>query len=458
MNHFRERREFYRMLFSITLPIALQNLIIFSVSMADTLMLGQVGSAQLSACAQANQPAFVFQLLTFGLAGGGTVLTAQYWGKNNIEAVRKVIGIVVRIAMISSLLLTMVVLMFPEQLMSFYLKSETETDRYILSEAVNYLRIVGFSYFFWGITLVLTGIFRSVEVVKIAVFTSLMSCLINIFFNWVFIFGNLGSEALGIKGAAMGTLIARISECVMMVIYVLFIDKRVKFRVKYIFQSNKTLLRDFTKYSLPVVANELAWSCGMTIQAAILGKLSTDILAANSIATVLQQLATIVSFGVATSAAVIVGKKIGEGNVDGARKDGNLLMIWSAVIGIIGMVVVFILRKPFVSLYSAVEPSVQLLAQQQLIITSVLILFISLNTTSIVGILRGAGDTKFALWIELIALWIIAVPAGLIAGFVFKAPILVTYACLKIDEPIKVIVATIRTKQKKAYRSVTRES
>lgn len=457
MKHFENHTNFYRMMLAITIPVAIQNFIIFSVSMMDTLMLGHVGSAQLSACAQANQPAFIFQLLVFGLASGGCVLTAQYWGKGDVEKVKSVIGIVLRIAICASILLTVCVLVFPRQIMLFYLNNKTQEDKYILSEAVKYLRIVGFSYFFFGISFAISGILRSVEIVKISVFASLVSCITNIFFNWVFIFGNLGAPTMGIRGAALGTLIARIFEFILIIVYVAVIDKKIKFSIKYIIKRDSVLIKDFLKYSFPVVANELAWGAAISMQAAILGKLSNQILAANSISMVLQQLATIVSMGIANAGAVIVGKRIGQGELQGAKKDGALLMNWSIVIGLIGMALVLFLRKPFVSLYSEVDVETKLLASKQMIITSVVVFLATLNSCSIVGVLRGAGDTKFAMKLEMITLWLIALPAGLISGFVIKAPILVTYAFLKIDELIKAFIAFARTKKEKAYRTVTRE-
>lgn len=457
MKHFERHRSFYKMMIAITIPIAMQNLIIFSVSMMDTLMLGQVGSAQLSACAQANQPAFIFNLFVFGLASGGAVLTAQYWGKNNIERVNRVIGIVLRITIVISIILTILVILFPNQIMLFYLKNKTAEDKYILSEAVSYLRIVGLSYFFWGISLAFSCILRSVEIVKISVVASLISCVSNIFFNWIFIFGKFGIAPMGIKGAATGTLIARIIECIIICIYIFGFDKRISFNIKYIINKDTQLFKDYLKYSSPVVANELAWSAAISIQAAILGKLSNQILAANSISMVLQQLAMIISIGIANAGAVVIGKRIGQGDIQGARKDGALLMNWSIIIGSIGMIMVLLLRKPFASLYTKVDTATKLLAQDQMIIVAVIVLFATINCCSIVGVLRGAGDTKFAMKVEMIALWLIALPAGLICGFVIKAPILVTFSFLKIDEFIKSFIGFIRTKQAKAYRSVTRE-
>ena len=448
-------KNFYISMLSIAIPIAMQNLIVFGVSMTDTIMLGRLGDIQLSASAQANQPSFVFQMFIFGLAGGGSVLTAQYWGKGNIEAVKRIIAIVIRVVIVSSILLSVLVLIFPEEVMKFYLKNNTATDRIIFSEAVSYLKIVAYSYFFFGISIAFTFIIRSIEIVKISVITSSVSFLFNLFFNWVFIFGNIGAPALGIKGAAIATLIARISDFILIVLYIFFIDKKLSFTFKYLLKHDVQLFKDFIKYSVPVVANELAWATGITIQAAILGKLSTTILAASSISLVLQQLATLITFGVGSAASVLVGKRIGEGNMDKARSTASTIMFLSVILGIIGSVTILIFRKPFVNLYN-IQKETKILALNLLIITAVLVLFISISVNSIVGVLRGAGDTKYAFKLEMGTLWLIALPFGLLSGFVFKMPILVTYCLLKIDEPIKAFIAYIRTTKKSTYKSVTR--
>lgn len=455
MKRFITDKSFYLTLITIALPIALQNLIVFGVSMTDTIMVGQLGQIQLSACAQANQPAFVFQLFIFGLAGGASVLAAQYWGKGNVDAINKIIAIVIRIVIISSIILTIVVVCFPEQIMQLYIKSETEVDRQVLSEAVDFLKIVALSYFFFGVSIAFSFILRSVEIVKISVFVSSISFFVNLFFNWVFIFGNIGAPALGIKGSAVATLIARIFEFVIMIIYVFLIDKKLCFKVKYLFSHNAKLFKDYLKYSLPVVTNEFAWALAISIQAAILGKLSTEILAANSIAMVLQQLAILVSFGVGSASAVIVGKKIGEGNIINARSAASTIMIWSLVFGVIGTISILLLRDPFINLYK-VDEKIKLLSHNLLAIVAIAVFFMSISVNSLVGVLRGAGDTKYCLKLEMIALWFISLPLGLLSGFIFKWPLLITYACLKIDEPIKAVISYIRTTKKSTYKSVTR--
>ena len=450
-----KERAFYSMLFAITIPIALKELINFGVSMTDTFMLGQISDIQISACSQANQPQFIFTLFNFGLAGGACVLAAQYWGKKDVEAIRKIIGMVLKISIIISLLLTLTVQLFPEQIMGIYIDISEAKGQLILSEAVDYLRIVSLGYFFFGLSMTFQNSIRSVEIVKISTLTSLISFFINVFLNWVFIFGNLGAEAMGIRGAALATLIARIVDFIITAVFALIVDKRLQFKLKYIFKWDKQLSSDLMKISLPVVANELMWALGISCQSAILGQLSTEIISANAIASVLQQLSTIVIMGVANAAAIVVGKKIGENDLEGAKNSAWTISLLSVLLGLISSAVVFLLRKPFVMLYNIDEAS-RILTQDLLIITSVFVFFVSISAISIVGVLRGAGDTKFTLKLEAVCLWCIALPVGMITGFIFHAPILAVYAALKIDEPLKSVFAFRRILKDSTYRNVTR--
>lgn len=450
MKKFITDKGFYASLIAIALPIALQNLISFGVSVTDTIMVGMMGEIQLSACSQANQPQFIFALLIFGLASGGTVLASQYWGKGNVEAIRHVIGIILRTAITASILFSALVLIFPRQIMNLYLK-----DTVVIDEAVKYLQIVGWGYFFFGITSSFTIIIRSMEIVKVSLAASCASFVANVVLDYALIFGKFGAPQMGIRGAALATLIARIVEFSIVAFFAFFIDKKLMFRIKYIFIRDKNLFKDYVKYSLPVLCNEFAWGLGISIQAAILGNLSSEIVSANSISGVLNQLATIGIFGVANATCVVVGKKIGEGDMDGARNASFTLMIWSIILGIGAGIFIFLLRKPFAGIYNLSDET-RILAENLLIITSVVVFFASVSSTSIVGVLRGAGDTKFALRLELISLWLVAIPLGAVSAFVLHFHPLWVCAFLKIDEPIKSVIATIRTLKPETYKNVTR--
>jgi putative MATE family efflux protein len=443
------------MILTITLPIAAQNLIAFGVTLMDTVMVGRLGDIPLAACAQATQPGFVYQLLVFGLAGGGAVLCSQYWGKGDLETIRKVIGFVLRIAIFAAMLISVAVFFFPEKIMTFYLDTSTPEGKLILAEAVKYLKVIAFSYLIFGISMAFTTVIRSVEIVRASMLFSFISFVCNVFFNWVLIFGKLGFKPMGIRGAALGTLLARTIELVLILIFAFKIDKKLMFRVKYIFVKDKALFKDFVSYSVPVLLNELAWGVGMTVQAAIIGHISKEFLSANSIISVVLQLAMIVSFGIANASMVVVGKKMGEGDREGAKAASSTIMVWAVILGIISTFLIIFLRAPFASLFN-VTPQTRKLAEDLMIITSVIIFFTNVSCIGIVGVLRGAGDTRFSLYLELLTLWLIAIPLGALTGLILDAPIYIVYICLRADEPIKAIVAFIRTTRDKTYKNLTR--
>lgn len=447
-------KVFYRNILSITIPIALQNLITLATNMMDSLMLGRAESSGvfLSASSLANQPFFILSLIAFGLASAATVLTAQYWGKRDMESIRRIISIALKTALLLSALMGMAVLIMPEWVMSLYSNNEP-----IIEAGAKYLRIVGISYFTFGFSSTMLCAIRGIELVKISVGVNLSSFCINTFLNWVLIFGNLGAPALGIEGAATATLIARIVEFIITVVYIFVIDKRLQFKVKDLFVFDKTLARDFVVYGTPVFLNELIWSLGITIQSAILGHIDYskgDPVAANSIAGMVQQLSTVIIFGVANSAAVIIGKSIGSGHIERAKDESMTFYLISVFLGIFACIVIILFRAPIINFYT-IPPQTKELANQLMIVIAFVTIFVSMSSTGIVGILRAGGDTKFCLLLEMITLWLVAIPCALGAS-ALTLPVAAVLIFMKIDEPIKSTLAFIRMRGDKWISTLTR--
>lgn len=261
-----EKKEFYKKVFILVFPMALQNLINVGVTSADVLMLGKVGETVLSASSLAGQVQFIMTLIFFGLTSGASVLTAQYWGKRDIRTIEKVIGIALRFSCIVSILFTVAALAIPNIIMHIF---SSEID--VIEEGIKYLRIVAFSYLFTAFTMIYLNIMRSVERVVISTIVYLVSLILNIMLNAIFIFGLLGVPAMGIQGAALATLIARIVEFGIVFFYAKRINKEVVFRIKDIFVKDKLLFKDFLVYSIPVMINELMWGAGVSMNTAIMG-------------------------------------------------------------------------------------------------------------------------------------------------------------------------------------------
>lgn len=450
MNHLRKDAEFFRLLVVIAIPIAAQNLVTFAIQMMDTIMLGAVGQTQLTASSLANQPFFVFTILTFGLASGASVLNAQYYGKGELEPIRVITSMVIKVAFAFSLLLSALILLFPEQVMRIYTPEEA-----VIAEGVKYLRIVVFSYVFYGITATFLSTIRSVALIRISVVVYLTSLCVNSFLNWVFIFGKFGFPAMGIKGAALATVTARIVEFVIAVVYAFCIDKRLELRPRDLLRFDKVLAMDYLRHGLPVVFNELLWSVGVSVQAMILGRLGEAVVSASQIASVVQQFATVFIFGIANAAAIMVGNAVGEGDMDKAHQRTTWLKYSAIVLGAFSAGFILLIRKLAVGFYN-VPDETKILAEQMVMVQAGITFFVGITAVGIVGILRGGGDTKRALMIDLCALWLVAVPAGFLTAFVIGLPPLFVYACTKLDEPVKAIAVFWRLRNRRWMKNVTR--
>ncbi len=276
-----KEKAFYKSLLALTVPIVLQNLINVGVSMLDTVMLAGLDQSALSASMLANQLYFILIVAFFGVAGGASVLTSQYWGKNDTSTIRRIMGMSLRYAVIIAALFSLAAIFAPRVVMSIY----TDKENLILL-GVKYLRIIGFSYILSAVTVVYLGIIRSAGNVRVATAVYSLSMLVNGVLNYLLIFGNFGFPKMGIEGAALATLIARVCEIVFVAIYALAVEKKIHFKLKYLFYRSRTLFSDFLRYSAPVIINELAWSLGFSMQSAVLGHLSEDAVAANSIISV----------------------------------------------------------------------------------------------------------------------------------------------------------------------------
>ena len=278
-------RELLKKIIIIAIPIAIQNLINVGVSVTDTLMIGNISEIQLAGISQANQPYFIFTTLIFGLASGSMVLNAQYWGQRDTGAIKAIMGLMMRIGIIGGLLASAVVLIFPEQAVSIF-TNEAEVINY----GAQYLRIVGLSYVFSAFTGIYLMGLRSIQNVKISMYIYGLSFILNVFLNYTFIFGKFGMPRLECRGAAIATLISRIFESILVLIYMYKIEDKVRYRVRDVFCKTSKYWKSIATYSLPVLLSEINWGLGISMQAAIIGRLGSNVIAANSFINVFQQL------------------------------------------------------------------------------------------------------------------------------------------------------------------------
>lgn len=451
MSFFVKEKAFYKRILAIAVPATLQNLINFGVGMVGTVMLGMLGETALSASAFANQPGYIFLTVTFGIANGALVLTAQYWGKKEMEPIRYLIGTALKAAVVLAGALTVAVLVSPRAVMRIFTSDES-----VIAGGIEYLRVIGFSYLFVGVSNCLTIGLRSIEVVRISIVVSSISFVTSAGAGYLLIFGKLGFPALGITGAAVATLAARVMECVILIFYLLFADKRLCLKCRHIFSVNKGLLADYLRSASPIVASELLLGLGLTAQIMILGRLGSDAVAANSICSVIQQLITVFVYGIANASAVIIGKTIGTGDLPLAHRYAKTLQACYIATGAVCGLTMFLVKDAFLSIYQITEAT-RLLARQFMTVQSFVVFMLAYSAPSVMGILRGGGDARFIVKLDLSIIWGIAIPFGVIAGFFLHLPMPAVYLCLKIDEPIKGICAFFRLQSTKWMHNVTRE-
>lgn len=442
-------RAFLRTLATLMIPMVAQNLISLAAQMMDSLMLGKLGQIELSASSLANQPFFIFNLLIFGMASGSSVLNAQFWGKGDVRSVKIVISICLKVALTVSILLSAAVMIFPETVMRIY-----TNDPEIIAAGVSYLRIIGWCYIFYGLSGTLLTTVRSVGIVRIAVVDSVFSLVCNITLNYILIFGHLGFPAMGIRGAAIATVITRMGDAVLVLSYILFIDKKLRFKVRDILDFDSALLKNYLKNGLPVAFNEVFWSVGVSIQSMVLGRLGADVVSASQIASIVQQFSTVLIFGVANAAAIIIGNDIGAGKMEQAQLRVKWFRIMAVVLGIFAAGLVLLIARPVVSFYNIPEETKEL-AVQMMRILALMVFFISQTGIGVVGLLRGGGDPRFALFVDLAGLWLFATPAAILSAFVFHAPVLVVYLCTRMDEPIKMLMIAWRMRNNNWMKDVT---
>ena len=444
-------KQFYKQVLVLIIPMALQNLINVGVTAADVIMLRLVGETALSGASLAGQIQFVMTLVFMGVTSGATVLTAQYWGKGDCRTIEKILGMAFRIAFLVALFFAAAAFCIPDMLMRIY-SSEPE----VIQEGVKNIRIVGVSYLQKAYTQIYLNIMRSIEKVVIATVVYSVSLLVNIFINAVLIFGLFGMPKLGIVGAAIGTLAARVVEAAIVFWYAAVKNKIVKIHIRDLFTTDKLLMGDFLMYSLPVVLNELMWGLGSSANTAVIGHLGSAAVAANSVAQVARQLATVVAFGICNATAIYLGKTIGEQRFEDAKVYGRKFIKLSLIAGCIGGGLILI-AAPIANAVMALASEAQSYLTFMFFVMSYFTVAQALNTTLVVGVFRSGGDTKFGLVLDVGTMWGCSILLGALAAFVFHAPVQIVYMLLMSDEIIKLPITLKRFYGYKWIKDVTRD-
>ena len=450
-----EKRAFYRNALAIMLPIALQNLMDTAVNSADVIMLSYVSQEALSASSLASQVAFIMSNLIYGLSSASAVMAAQYWGKGDRTAVERVLGMASRFALLVGAVFAVAAAVFPEQIMRLF-----TPDPALIGQGVIYLQTVSISYVLGSFAQVYLSVMRSVERVMMTAVVHGGAVLMNVALNACFIFGIGPFPELGIMGVALATSITRAVEALICVLDGVTC-RRIRLRLKYLMEQGGQLLLDFVKLAVPAAANDIVWGLAFSVYSAILGHLSSDIVAANSVVTVVRNLGTVMCFGTANAAGIVLGKTLGENRLEDAKVYARRFVGMAVVTALIGGGAILLLRPvvmDFMHLFVRdVTPGAVADLNLMLYINSYYIMGVSLNTMLICGIFRAGGDVRYGLICDAVAMWLYAVPVGLFCAFVLKLPEMWVYFILCLDEFVKLPVNFWYYRRRRWVRNITRD-
>jgi len=446
-----KHNSFNRSLITLVIPIALQNLISATVGAADIIMLGMLSQSAMSAISLAGQITFVLTLFYFGLSTGAGILTAQYWGKKEPEAIRRVLSIACMLSVFVSTLFFIASVCFPGVLMRVF-----TSDAEFIAYGIKYQRTVSFSYLAMSLSQMYLGVMRSMGKARFSATVSSMCLLLNIALNAVSIFVLFpGQPDRAVIGVAVATVLARCIELACCLTHSTKQDN-IPFGLPGRDSIQKQLTRDYLRYTLPVQANYFVWGLATAATAAIIGHVNSDMVAANSIVGVVRNLAIVLCGGIAGGGSILVGKYLGGGDIQGAKKAGKKLYAYALLFGVIAGLSILLL-KPFILGAVNLNAPAQAYLNAMLYVCAYYCVGKSLNSTVIGGIFPAGGDAKFGFWCDTIAMWCIIIPVSLLCAFVWRIDPMLLYIIICLDEFIKLPVAALRFRQYRWLKNITRD-
>ena len=443
-------KSFYKSLVALSIPIALQNLLTFCVNLADNVMVGSLGDSAVSGMYMGNQIQTLLQVFSVGIEGAILILAAMYWGKKDTASIKKIVSTGLLSCVFVGALLTGICAVFPDKIISLFTK-----DASTVSVGAEYLGIVSFSYVFFCVTQSLIASMRSVEITGIGFLVSFVSLGVNVGLNYVLIFGKLGFEAMGVKGAAIATLAARIVECAVMIFYVFLKDKRLGYRLKDLLSFDKKLSLDFFKYGLPVIAGQLVWAINMLSASAIMGRqTAAGAVTALSIANTVNNLAYVVMNGMSGAVGIITGKTVGAGKKEKMKEYARTVQIIFAVLGVLTGLCVFLVRDPVISLYN-ISPEAVTEARKYILVLSFTIVGTCYQAAGLFGLVKSGGDISFVFKNDFFFVFFVVLPSAVIATYL-GAPAWLVFLCLKSDQILKCFVAAVKINKFNWMKNLTR--
>lgn len=444
-------KEFFLTIISLVIPITLQNLISSSLNMVDNLMIGKLGENAIAAVGLVNQYFFIFMLCLSGINAGAGIFMSQFWGRKDNLNICRMLGLDLVLSILASLIFSFTAFVFPEAIMKIFTK-----DIVVINLGVKYIKIIGITFIFTGISQAYSTALRCIGVAKPPMFASLVGVIINAFLNWILIFGHLGFKAMGVGGAAIATSIARFVEMMFVIIYTYGFNKVVSAKLKEMLSFNYDFVKIYFKTSLSVIINELVWAIGLTVYSIIYAKIGISAVASMQIATTINNMFMVLCIGLATAASIVIGNKIGAKEEDLAIEYATKLGILAPLIGLITGIALWISSPFIVKAFNISEETLKL----TITVLRIMAVFSPLrffNVLMIVGIFRGGGDTTYSMLVQLGTVWCFAIPAGFIAVLYFKLPLDKVFFIICLEEVIKVGFEAKRLHSRKWIRNVVED-
>lgn len=447
-------RDFFRLILALSLPTAFQKVVSLIVVMADNLMVSKIdpNGIAFAAVSQANIITNLFIATLMGLAGGSIVLIAQYWGKRDSEKIKNIYTTAFALCIAVTFLFFLLIQFFPYQILSVVLSNREPA---VLSSAAQYLQIASISYIPFAVSTVFIALLKGVEIVKFTLLTTFLALISNITLNYILIFGKLGIPSLGIKGAAIATVLSRIIESAFITVYFFRIQRKIQIKPKDFTTFKKWAITDYFKFALPVALTDTQWAVVGLLKMSIIGHLGKTVINSVAVTDMMMNLGTLFTFSLASGAAVIVGKAAGQKNYSLVHEYSKRIQLLFLFFGILMAGSVYALRIPFISMYS-LNPDSYLLAEQMVSICALTLIGTTYHASCFIGINRGAGDSRFVMKTDMVFGWLIVLPISYLSAFVFKLPPAFIYFATRIDQCFKWIVAFLRLRGNKWIHNVTR--
>jgi len=442
-------KKFFSQMLRLASPIILQQLIFSSLGMIDTVMIGHLGDASVAAVGVANQVFFLATLLYFGITSGAAIFTAQYWGRKDIPRIQQILGLSLVISLVGGAVFTLVAIGYPQAVLQIY-----SADPEVISLGGEYLQITALSYIFTAITYSFSVILRSINNVKLPMMTSLFALSLNSLLNFGLIFGNFGLPALGVKGAAIATVTARLFEAFLIVFLVYRKQLPLAARPAALVKWDKIQLGKFFQTTLPVIITEIIWSLGTTTYTVVYAHISTEAIAAYNIALSVDRLIFVIFIGLGNACAIMIGNKIGEGEKDAATLFGKKYLLLGITAALALGLLMLLVKNPLLSLFG-VTPETTLLAKNTLLVMIYSLPVRTMNLILLIGILRSGGDTYYAFFIDAGVIWIVGVPMAYLGAYLLHLPVYWVYLMVISEEVVKVSLGLIRFSKGRWIHSLT---